>query len=216
MPLQAFTFNPFQENTYLIYDSGGAAILIDPGMHAPQERLALQTFIEEQGLFLTQVLLTHAHIDHILGVRWAVEKWDVPLYYHEREAETLAHAPMWAEMLGIPYQPVPPCAGYLQEGQTFCVGNMAWEVIHTPGHAPGHVIFWCASTGDAIVGDLIFAGSIGNYHLPGADYETLMQSLFQKLLPLGDHVRLWPGHGPQTSIFQEKTANPFLVSFPRP
>lgn len=207
-----FTCNPFQENTYLVYEEGGCAILIDPGMYTSQERLAVEAFVQAHRLSVTHVLLTHAHIDHILGIRWAVEKWNIPLHYHEKEEEIISHAHVWAQMLGISYEPPPPATGYLREGQTFSVGNMTWEVIHTPGHAPGHVIFWCPTEGEAIVGDLIFAGSIGNYQLPGADYKTLMQSISQKLLPLGDHVRLWPGHGPQTSILQEKTTNPFLLS----
>ncbi len=203
-----FTCNPYEENTYLVA-SGDKAWVIDPGFYSSIEKQKFLELLEAERLELIAIYLTHAHIDHILGVRWVVERFGVPLYYHEAEEVIYQHAGEWAGMMGLVYEPGPAPAAYISEGEIWW-GEIRVQVLEVPGHSPGSVAYYFPQAEKVVSGDVLFAGGIGNYHLPLADYETLMRSIVDRLLPLGDRVEVWPGHGPATTIGAEKVSNPFL------
>lgn len=203
-----FVCNPYAENTYLIA-AGQEAWLIDPGFYTHSEKQHFLEVLEREGLELRAIYLTHAHIDHVLGVRWVVERFGVPLYYHAAEEVVYRHAGEWAMMMGLQYEEGPEATAYVEEGELVW-GDLLVQVRHMPGHSPGSVAYYFPKVEQVFSGDVLFAAGIGNYHLPLADYETLMRSIVEKLLPLGEVVEVWPGHGPSTTIGTEKVSNPFL------
>ncbi|MBW3544583.1 MAG: MBL fold metallo-hydrolase [Bacteroidetes bacterium] len=209
--VESFTFNPFAENSFVLYDEDTReAAIIDPGCYEPEEQEVLKDFIEEQGLKPTLLLNTHCHIDHVLG-NWFVHKtWKLPLQIHEIEAQVLRAVPTYAPMYGFSrYQPQEPEL-WLKEGQQIKLGSQQLEVLFVPGHAPGHVVFWQPEQKFCINGDCLFSGSIGRTDLPGGDHETLIRSIREKLLILPEDTKVYCGHGPATTIGQEKKWNPFL------
>ena len=209
--VESFTFNPFAENSYVLYDEDTReAAIIDPGCYEPEEQEVLKNFIEEQGLKPTLLLNTHCHIDHVLG-NWFVHKtWQLPLQIHETEAQVLRSVPTYAPMYGFSrYQPLEPEL-WLKEGQKIKLGNQQLEVLFVPGHAPGHVVFWQPEQKFCINGDCLFSGSIGRTDLPGGNHDTLIRSIREKLLTLPEDTTVYCGHGPSTTIGQEKKWNPFL------
>jgi len=204
-----FVCNPYAENTYLIA-AGWEAWLIDPGFYTHSEKQHFLEVLEREGLELRAIYLTHAHIDHVLGVRWVVERFGVPLYYHAAEEVVYRHAGEWAMMMGLQYEEGPEATAYVEEGELVWGSDLLVQVHHVPGHSPGSVAYYFPKVERVFSGDVLFAAGIGNYHLPLADYETLMRSIVEKLLPLGEVVEVWPGHGPSTTIGTEKVSNPFL------
>ena len=209
--VKQFTFNPFSENTFVLYDDDTReAAIIDPGCYEPEEQEELQDFIEAQALKPTLLLNTHCHIDHVLG-NWFVKKtWNLPLQIHQIEAQVLRSVPTYAPMYGFSrYQPAEPDQ-WLEEGQTLKLGESELKVLFVPGHAPGHVVFWQPEQKFCINGDCLFAGSIGRTDLPGGDHETLMRSIRQELFSLPEETVVYCGHGPSTTIGQEKKYNPFF------
>lgn len=209
--IQSFTFNPFSENTYLLYDEDSLeAAIIDPGCYEPEEQEELKSFIEQKGLTPTLLLNTHCHIDHVLG-NWFVKKtWGLPLQIHPIEEQGLRAVPTYAPMYGFSrYQPTEPDQ-WLEEGQKLSLGKSQLEVLFVPGHAPGHVVFWQTEQKFCINGDCLFAGSIGRTDLPGGNHATLIRSIREKLLTLPEDTKVYCGHGPATTIGQEKKSNPFL------
>ena len=203
-----FVCNPYEENTYLVA-SGNKAWVIDPGFYSADEKQSFLEFLETERLELMAIYLTHAHIDHILGVRWVADRFGVPLYYHEAEEVIYRHAGEWAGMMGLRYEPGPAAAAYVSEGELWWE-EIQVQVLEVPGHSPGSVAYYFPQAEKVVSGDVLFAGGIGNYHLPLADYRTLMRSIVDRLLSLGDRVEVWPGHGPATTIGAEKVSNPFL------
>lgn len=209
--VESFTFNPFAENSFVLYDEDTReAAIIDPGCYEPEEQEVLKNFIEEQGLKPTLLLNTHCHIDHVLG-NWFVHKtWQLPLQIHETEAQVLWAVPTYAPMYGFSrYQPLEPEL-WLKEGQKIKLGSQQLEVLFVPGHAPGHVVFWQPEQKFCINGDCLFSGSIGRTDLPGGDHDTLIRNIREKLLTLPEDTKVYCGHGPATTIGQEKKWNPFL------
>lgn len=209
--VESFTFNPFSENTYVLHNTDTLeAAIIDPGCYEPEEQEQLKKYIEEKGLTPTLLLNTHCHIDHVLG-NWYVKKtWNLHLQIHQVEAQVLRAVPTYAPMYGFArYQPAEPDQ-WLEEGQQLKLGNSTLEIIFVPGHAPGHVVFWQPEQKFCINGDCLFFGSIGRTDLPGGDHNTLIRSIREKLLTLPDDTQVYCGHGPATTIGQEKKINPFL------
>jgi hydroxyacylglutathione hydrolase len=209
--IQTFTFNPLQENTYILYDETGACVIIDPGCYEKQEKQTLQDFIQSNNLTVTKLLNTHGHIDHVLGNAFVKQKFGVDLYIHPTDEATLlavqTYAPNWGF---VQYEPAQP-DHYLNEGDTVTFGNSTLDVLFVPGHAPGHIAFYNADQKICISGDVLFRGSIGRTDLPGGDFDTLIESIETKLFPLGDEVTVYPGHGGTTTIGYEKKYNPFLA-----
>ncbi len=206
-----FTFNPFQENTYLIYDDSKECIIIDPGCSNAQERDILSTFIKENSLKPMRLINTHCHIDHVLGNQWVSDHYNLGLEIHRGEIPVLEFAQKAGDLYGIPYDGSPAPVAYIEEGDEIIFGQTLLSALLTPGHSPASISLFCKEDQFLIAGDVLFQGSIGRTDLPGGDFDTLISSIKDKLFPLGDTVRVYPGHGPYTSIGEEKKSNPFLT-----
>ncbi len=206
MKIIGFPVGPIQANAYLaICERTRRCALIDPGAEA--ERLLKAAAAE--GAELEAILLTHAHLDHVGGVAEAVRQTRAPVYLHPADLPLYRAAPEQARAFGLQLEAPPPPDREFEHGQSVPVGAQMLEVRHTPGHSPGHVCL--VGDGFALVGDCVFAGSIGRTDLPGGDYNTLMQAIKDELLSLPDETTLYPGHGPVTTVGRERRANPFLT-----
>ncbi len=204
-----FTFNPFQENTYVVHD-GKEAIVIDPGCWNKEEEHELQGFLKDNALRPVRLVLTHAHIDHILGCAWMHKRFGLLPELHRKDLPTLGMGERTASMYGIPYAGTPEPDCFLAEGDTVALGDCSLKVLFVPGHAPGHIALYSEKEGFVINGDVLFHHSIGRTDLPGGDLETLLSSIRTQLFTLGDNVKVYSGHGPDTTIGAEKKGNPFL------
>lgn len=208
----SLTFNAFQENTYIIADVSKQAVIIDPGCQSQPEQQELVDHISTRGYRVTAVINTHCHVDHVFGNRFSVEHYGVPLWIHEGELSTLRSYPQVAAMYGLPGEPSPEPDHFLVDGQVFTLGETTLEVAYTPGHSPASISLICHEDKYVIAGDVLFQQSIGRTDLPGGNYDTLIQSIRTRLLILDDEYVVYPGHGPQTTIGSERSANPFLVA----
>jgi hydroxyacylglutathione hydrolase len=210
LKIESFTFNPFSENTYVLYDDTKECVVIDPGCSNKTEQQELQDFIKTNELKVVRLLNTHCHIDHVLGNKFVADTYGVPLEIHEDDLPVLRSVPTYSAAYGFPqYQEVLP-EKFLKEGEDVAFGNTKLQVLFTPGHAPGHVVFYHPESQNLIGGDVLFQRSIGRTDLPGGDYDTLIQSIKTKLFTLPEEVTVHPGHGPSTTIGEEKASNPFL------
>lgn len=208
----SFTFNPFQENTYLVYDDSGECAVFDPGCLEKHEQQTLQQFIEKNNLRPVRLINTHCHIDHIFGNRFIADTYGLELEIHPGELPVLHRAREVSDFYGVPYpEPSPEPTRFLQPGEVVSFGNTALQALFTPGHSPASLCFFSESDRFVIAGDVLFFQSIGRTDLPGGNYDVLIDSIETQLLPLGDEVKVYPGHGPATFIGYEKTHNPFLA-----
>lgn len=198
---------PFAMNQMaIVCRRSGTAALIDPG-GPPGPFLAA---LADAGATPARILLTHAHIDHVLGLADTRRAVDVPIALHPDDGPLYAGVPMQAQLFGVPCPPLPPVDEPLAEGDTVAVGHLRLDVLHTPGHAPGHVVFHLADNGVLIGGDLLFRGSIGRIDLPGADPDAMRTSL-DRLRALPGETVVLPGHMEPTTIGEELRTNPFLL-----
>ena len=210
MDIAVFTFNGFAENTYVLYDDSLECAIVDPGCNSSSERNTLEEFISSNNLIPKKLVNTHCHIDHVLGNSFVAEKYGLPLIAHKGEVVVLQSCLMVAGMYGIPYDESPKITEYLEGGDQLKFGNTVLEVLFTPGHSPASISFYNKSDDVLISGDVLFQGSIGRTDLPGGDFDTLINSIRLKLFVLPEETIVYPGHGPKTSIGQEKRYNPFL------
>jgi hydroxyacylglutathione hydrolase len=208
--LKSFTFNPFSENSYLLYADTGEAILIDPGMYHAGEDQVVFDFIEANKLTIKQIVNTHCHLDHVFGVYSAVSKYKVSFAFHELEQEIYSWAPQAAMRYGVQIGMLPPADYFIKPGDVIMVGAEQLEVLFTPGHSPGHVCFYHRQSGIVVAGDTLFLRSIGRYDLPGGHLPTLENSIRTALYTLPDATKVYSGHGPVTTIGEEKLHNPFV------
>lgn len=211
-----FTFSPFAENTYIIYDETKECIIIDPGCYTPEERQTLSDFIYKNELTPVRLINTHCHLDHVFGNHYVAKTYQLALEIHQGELPVLESVPAIAQMYGIPniqQSPDPDPEKFIQEGDIIEFGQTSLTTLFTPGHSPASVSFYCAQDGFVIGGDVLFQGSIGRTDLPGGNYDTLMQSIKDKFLTLPDQTIVYSGHGNPTSIGVERTRNPFVLEY---
>ncbi len=209
--LKSFCFNPFQQNTYLLYDNEGTAFIIDPGNYSSSENTLLKNFIEEKQLKLTRLLLTHAHIDHILGNKFIFDNYGLLPEMHKEEVFFIERLPQTAAMYGVPCDPSLFPEKFVVPGDKIILGAYEFETIFTPGHSPGSISYYNKENKLLISGDVLFQNSIGRTDLPKGDHQTLINSIKEKLFCLPGDVKVFSGHGPSTTIGYEKENNPFLV-----
>lgn len=210
MRLKSFTFNPFQQNTYLIWDDDGTAAIIDPGNHSSKEHAVLEQFIESHQLKLERCLLTHAHLDHIFGCDFVLNRYGLLPESHEAElffVDRMGHS---ATVYGVPFEQAPRPVQFLKDGQELTIGNIGLKCLFTPGHSPGSISFYNEAASVVISGDTLFMQSIGRTDLPMGDYDTLIHSIKTRLVTLPEKTKVYSGHGPSTTIGFEKSNNPFL------
>jgi hydroxyacylglutathione hydrolase len=211
LKIRSFEFNPFQENTYILYDETLECVIIDPGCYDKDEQSELSSLIEREGLKVKMILNTHCHVDHVLGNWYVKSKYGVKLFIHPKDEMVLKAVKVYAPNYGMhEYQEAEP-DGYLDESKTVQFGNQTLKVLFVPGHAPGHVAFYHEQSRQLIGGDVLFYNSIGRTDLPGGNYDTLIESIHQKIFTLPDDVVVYPGHGPKTSVGFEKKTNPFCA-----
>ena len=213
MTVAGFTFNAFSENTYLLIDdTTRQCAIVDPGCYSAAEQQALREYIEVNDLLVTLLLNTHAHIDHVLGNQFVLTTWPgTPYLLHRFDLPVLYSVPTYASNYGFPqYQPAEP-TGELVAGVPVRFGDTELEVRFTPGHAPGHVVFYHEPTATLIGGDVLFQRSIGRTDLPGGNHAELLHSIATELMTLPDATVVYPGHGPATTIGEERSGNPFLI-----
>ena len=209
--VKAFTFNPFAENTYVLYDETFECVIVDAGCYDDSEKTQMVEFIDSMGLKPKELVNTHCHIDHVLGLQFLANKYNLGLRFHQKDMPVFDSTQMVAQMYGIPNVELPPSpAGFFEEGETIEFGNSKLEILFTPGHSPGHVVFVEKQQKMIIGGDVLFHGSIGRTDLPGGDHQTLINSIKTKLLVLDDDFQVFSGHGPVTNIGFERKSNPFL------
>jgi len=209
MEIAIFTFNPFQENTYILYDDSYECIIVDPGCSNDSEKDQLRTFIQSKNLKPINLVNTHCHIDHVLGNDFVSKTYNLPLTSHKGEEQNLQSQAMVANMYGLPYTPSPPITQFLEEGDILAFGKTNLEIIFAPGHSPAHICLFEKNTRILIAGDVLFFESIGRTDLPGGNHESLIHNIKSKLFKLPVDTRVYPGHGPLTSIGHEINHNPF-------
>jgi len=208
--IECFTFGPFQENSYVLYDETQSCIVIDPGCYTQNERQKLADFIQNRGLKPEKLLNTHCHIDHMCGNGFVAEKFKIPLFFCKKDQPVFDAYQTSANIYGLRVEPSPAAESYIDEGDTITFGNSKLEILFTPGHSPGSLCLYNKEQKFVIGGDVLFYGSIGRSDLPGGNHETLINSIKSKLLPLGDDFIVYSGHGPETNIGFERRNNPFL------
>ena len=209
MRIRAFSGGPFGQNGYLaVCEETGDAVVVDPGAAAA----GMVRHLSAAGTVPTAILLTHAHLDHIEGIAEIRAAFpDVPIHLHPDDRPLYDAAPRQATAFGLPPFEVPPPDRALSPGQHVEFGSCVLEVRHTPGHSPGHVILYAPAASLALVGDVVFAGSIGRTDLPGGDFRTLIESIRREVLTLPPATRLLSGHGQETTVEWEARHNPFLI-----
>lgn len=208
--VQSFVFNEFQENTYVLYDETRECVIIDPGCRHSSEQKVLSDFITSNELKPVKLLNTHCHIDHILGNAYVADKFGLTLYMHKSELLTYKGTSHWAEMFGIVVDEIPEKRVYVSEGDRITFGNAELDIVFTPGHSVGSITFYSNTDKIIMSGDVLFLESIGRTDLPGGNYETLINSIREKLFTMDDDMKVYPGHGYPTTIGHEKKRNPFL------
>jgi hydroxyacylglutathione hydrolase len=209
--VHTFSGGAFGQNGYLaVCESDGEAVVVDPGAAAA----GMVRHLETVGTIPTAILLTHAHLDHIEGIATIRSDFpDVPIHLHPEDRPLYAAAPGQAAAFGYAMPDLPSPDHGLSVGDLITFGACSFEVRHTPGHSPGHVILYAAAAGLALVGDVVFAGSIGRTDLPGGDFSTLIASIRREVLTLPAETRLLPGHGEETTVAWEAQHNPFLIPY---
>ncbi|MCQ2144807.1 MAG: MBL fold metallo-hydrolase [Bacteroidales bacterium] len=211
-----YRFNDFQSNCIVLWDAAGKCVVVDPGFIDKEEKAELYDHFREEGLTPEKIFLTHGHFDHIYGVAELVKDYGIPVYMAPQEKELVAAQGQSAALFGLPK---PDCSFEtvdIADGEIVSVGDMNFKVIATPGHTPGGVCWYEEKAKLILTGDTLFAGSIGRTDMPGGDYDAIIRSLLEKLMQIDGDVDVLPGHGPYTTIADERTKNPFLQPFNEP
>ncbi len=221
MIIKTFITSPFQQNTrVLACEETRRAVCLDPGDDSPE----IAQYIKENDFELQAITITHAHLDHIGGVsdlhrhfpnaEIILHREDEDLYYGLPEQPIfMGIPPHQLKAMGLEFDVPPPLSRNWQDGEIYAVGKLNFKIRHTPGHAPGHIILAEETEKKVFSGDCLFAGSIGRTDLPGGNFEQLMNSIKEVILPLGDDYTVYSGHGEDTTVGREKSSNPFLTGF---
>lgn len=211
LQIEVMPFNPFQTNTYILYDETGKCVIIDPSCYEKEEEKKLSAFIEQKKLKPVAILYTHCHIDHMLGNNYVAKKYRIKPFTHKDSLLFLENSRTYAKSFGFEIdKPVMP-ESFLEDGDIVKFGNQQLRAIHAPGHAAGSLCYYHEESGSLVVGDVLFQNSIGRTDLPTGDHDTLIKSILQSLMTLPEDVTVYPGHGPSTNIGYEKKTNPFLT-----
>lgn len=208
--IQIFPFNPFSENTYIIYNNNKTGYIIDPGNWNDRETETLQKFIEKKEITVKNILLTHAHIDHVLGLQWAFDTYKVPVKMHKEDQEILDRNPMSARNYGFEFIPFKGDIEFLNDGDFVFLDEDELKVLFVPGHSPGSIAFYNENQKFVISGDALFQGSIGRTDLYRGNHSQLLESIKNKLFTLPEETEVYSGHGKPTQIGFEKNHNPFF------
>jgi glyoxylase-like metal-dependent hydrolase (beta-lactamase superfamily II) len=204
-------FNPFCENTYVVSDHTGESIIIDPGCENAKEQYELKSELDKYRLNPVKLINTHCHIDHILGNAFIKNAFSIPLLMHKLDLPLLAGCAEQGAFFGLETgKPVEPDV-FIEEGDLITFGKSEFEVLHIPGHSPGGITLVNRLEKIAIVGDVLFQGSIGRTDLPGGNFDLLIKNIKEKLLTLDPDTIIYPGHGPSTTVAAERSNNPFLI-----
>ena len=211
MEIKTFTFNQFLENTIIVSDSTNECIIIDPGCYNDEEKKILENYITKNNLNPVKLINTHCHIDHILGNNFVSKNWGIDLEINEKDLDLLNNADQIAKIYGFTnYERSPMPKKFINEDDIINFGISELKAIFTPGHSPGHISLYSEKDNLIISGDVIFQNSIGRTDLPGGDFNTLIKSIKNKILSLDDNVIIYCGHGPNTTVGNERRNNPFL------
>ena len=212
MKIARLIFNPLQENTYVVWDESLEAAVIDAGNMSERENATLEQFIAERGLKPVYALNTHGHFDHMMGVEFLRRRYGAKFAVSSKDNFLVENATQSAELFGVRTGDMPEKIDVDLEGmQSISFGQTELQIISTPGHTPGHVAFYEPQSKVLFTGDTLFRESIGRTDLPGGDYSWIMNSILEKIIPLGDDVKVYPGHGETTDIGHESMYNPFVV-----
>ena len=212
MKIARLIFNPIQENTYVVWDETMEAVVIDAGNMGERENDVLAKFIADNGLKPVLALNTHGHFDHLLGVDFLRNRYGAKLAMSSKDEFLLKGASVSAELFGIRAGDLPEAIDIDLEGEeSVKFGNTELKIISVPGHTPGHLAFYEPESNVLFTGDTLFRESIGRTDLPGGDYSWIMRSIIENILPLGDEVKIYPGHGDASDLGHESMYNPFVV-----
>jgi len=210
LKIKSFVFSPIQENTYLLYDEFNNCAIIDPGCYFDAEKEQLVGFIKKNGLVPKMLLNTHCHLDHVFGNKYIAETFGLVAQIHEKEKPVLEFAPASGLMWDMPFDNYTGEFIFLKEGDKINIGEDELDVIEAPGHSPGHICFYSPKQNFLIGGDVLFNRSIGRTDLPGGNHAQLIKNIKEKLFVLPDETVVYSGHGPATTIGEEKRENPYL------
>lgn len=208
--IKSFVFSPIQENTYLIYNDANECIIIDPGCYFDEEKEKLESFITSNNLKPVKLINTHCHLDHVFGNKFIAEKYNLKLHLHSKEEQMLNMAPASGLMYNMPFDNYSGEFIFLNEDEDLLFGDETFKILLTPGHSPGSLSFYNEKGKFVISGDVLFKNSVGRSDLPGGNHEILINSIKTKLLTLPDNTIVYSGHGPATTIGEERVSNPFL------
>jgi hydroxyacylglutathione hydrolase len=210
LTVQPFTFNPVQENTYVVYNEKGQCCIIDPGCYFAKEEQELKDFVAQNELKPVYLLNTHCHLDHIFGNRFIHKTFGLVLHINKLEKPVLEYGPASGQLWQMPFDNYDAELRFIEEGDDIRLGDDVLHVLFTPGHSPGHISFYSKENKFVISGDVLFEGSVGRTDLPGASFEILEESIRSKLYTLPEDTIVHPGHGGSTTIGDEMKSNPFV------
>lgn len=208
--VKIFTFNPLQENTYLVYDQDGNCMITDPGCYFDEEREKLAAFITQKGLKPVLLVNTHCHLDHVFGNKFIHETYGLELHIHEGEKVMLDRAPASGLMWNVPFDNYAGPLHFFDMAKPLQLGNHNFELLFTPGHSPASVSLYNADQGFLLAGDVLFRESVGRTDLPGGNPDVLEASVRNILYALPEETKVYSGHGPSTTIGHEKRHNPYV------
>ncbi|MFP4620268.1 MAG: MBL fold metallo-hydrolase [Bacteroidales bacterium] len=209
--VKTYAFNPFQENTYIIYDETNTCILLDPGCYFSEEQKELTDFIADEELHPEYVIHSHGHVDHVLGSNFLRSQYNIQAVMHKDDLEILRRSTDFGEMIGITIEQPRDPEIFIKEEEKITFGNTSFDVLHLPGHSPGSIGLYHKEDQILFAGDVLFRRGIGRTDLMGGNHRTLINNIKKKLLTLPPDTIVYPGHGEPTTIKEEKAENSMLV-----